>query len=146
MCKTVLRFLPRRLYSPSNDTVAAWCYGGQYDLVQQAAVVCGPRGCVHRPTLYDAGRYGTNGVAVVAATPGMDADPAGRGKVEDARPIDLVVRATDVDGEEGAAELTERRFPPPWFVEDIGAACVVKDSNGQQLADARGRAAILMPF
>ena len=23
-----------------------------------------------------------------------------------------------------------RRFPPPWSVEDIGAACVVKDSAG----------------
>jgi hypothetical protein len=27
-----------------------------------------------------------------------------------------------------------RRFPPPWTVEDISAAFVVKDSNGQQLA------------
>jgi hypothetical protein len=27
-----------------------------------------------------------------------------------------------------------RRFPPPWTVGDIGAAFVVKDSNGQQLA------------
>jgi hypothetical protein len=27
-----------------------------------------------------------------------------------------------------------RRFPPPWSVEDIGAAFVVKDSAGQQLA------------
>ena len=26
------------------------------------------------------------------------------------------------------------RFPPPWTVEDIGAAYVVKDSAGQQLA------------
>ena len=26
-----------------------------------------------------------------------------------------------------------RRFPPPWSVEDIGAAFVVKDANGQQL-------------
>jgi hypothetical protein len=26
-----------------------------------------------------------------------------------------------------------RRFPPPWTVEDIGAAFVVKDSNGQKL-------------
>jgi len=30
--------------------------------------------------------------------------------------------------------LTARRFPPPWSVEDIGAAFVVKDSAGQQLA------------
>jgi hypothetical protein len=27
-----------------------------------------------------------------------------------------------------------RRFPPPWSIEDIGAAFVVKDSAGQQLA------------
>ncbi len=27
-----------------------------------------------------------------------------------------------------------RRFSPPWSVEDIDAAFVVKDSNGQQLA------------
>jgi hypothetical protein len=30
--------------------------------------------------------------------------------------------------------VTARRFPPPWTVEDIGAAFVVKDSGGQQLA------------
>ena len=27
-----------------------------------------------------------------------------------------------------------RRFPPPWSVEDIGAAFVVKDGGGQKLA------------
>ena len=27
-----------------------------------------------------------------------------------------------------------RRFPPPWSIEDIGAAFVVKDSCGQKLA------------
>jgi hypothetical protein len=27
-----------------------------------------------------------------------------------------------------------RRFPPPWSVEDIGAAFVVRDQNGQRLA------------
>jgi hypothetical protein len=27
-----------------------------------------------------------------------------------------------------------RRFPPPWTVEDIGAAFVVRDQSGQQLA------------
>jgi hypothetical protein len=27
-----------------------------------------------------------------------------------------------------------RRFPPPWTVEDIGAAFVVADSAGQKLA------------
>jgi hypothetical protein len=30
--------------------------------------------------------------------------------------------------------LSRRRFPPPWTVEDIGAAFVVIDSGGQQLA------------
>jgi len=29
--------------------------------------------------------------------------------------------------------MTGRRFPPPWSVEDIGAAFVVKDSAGQKL-------------
>ena len=29
--------------------------------------------------------------------------------------------------------VAARRFPPPWSVEDIGAAFVVKDSNGQKL-------------
>ncbi len=30
--------------------------------------------------------------------------------------------------------MPERRFPPPWSVEDLGAAFVVKDSAGQKLA------------
>jgi hypothetical protein len=30
--------------------------------------------------------------------------------------------------------MPARRFPPPWSVEDIGAAFVVKDSSGRQLA------------
>ena len=30
--------------------------------------------------------------------------------------------------------MPTRRFPPPWSVEDIGAAFVVKDSADQQLA------------
>jgi len=30
--------------------------------------------------------------------------------------------------------MSERRFAPPWSVEDIGAAFVVKDSAGQKLA------------
>jgi hypothetical protein len=29
--------------------------------------------------------------------------------------------------------LTQRRFPPPWSVEDNGACFIVKDSNGQKL-------------
>jgi hypothetical protein len=30
--------------------------------------------------------------------------------------------------------MSARRFPPPWTVENIGAAFVVKDSAGQKLA------------
>ncbi len=30
--------------------------------------------------------------------------------------------------------MAERRFPPPWSVEDIDAAFVVKDHTGQKLA------------
>jgi hypothetical protein len=33
-----------------------------------------------------------------------------------------------------AGLVTARRFPPPWSVEDIDAAFVVRDANGQQLA------------
>jgi hypothetical protein len=29
--------------------------------------------------------------------------------------------------------MPERRFPPPWSLEDTGAAFVVKDSSGQKL-------------
>ena len=31
-------------------------------------------------------------------------------------------------------ERSPRRFPPPWTVEDIGAAFVLKDSTGHKLA------------
>ncbi len=30
--------------------------------------------------------------------------------------------------------MAQRRFPPPWTVEDIGAAFVVTDADGQKLA------------
>ena len=30
--------------------------------------------------------------------------------------------------------MTDRRFPPPWSVEDNGAAFIVEDNNGQALA------------
>jgi hypothetical protein len=29
--------------------------------------------------------------------------------------------------------MTSRRFPPPWSIEDIGAAFIVKDASGQKL-------------
>jgi hypothetical protein len=31
--------------------------------------------------------------------------------------------------------LASRRFPPPWSIEDIGAAFVVKDASGQKLGN-----------
>jgi hypothetical protein len=31
-------------------------------------------------------------------------------------------------------QMADRHFPPPWTVEDIGEAFVVKDSAGQKLA------------
>jgi hypothetical protein len=34
----------------------------------------------------------------------------------------------------GRSELTERRFPPPWSVEELEACFLVKDSAGQKLA------------
>jgi hypothetical protein len=34
----------------------------------------------------------------------------------------------------GKEKLAARRFPAPWSIEDIGAAFVVRDSTGQQLA------------
>jgi hypothetical protein len=33
----------------------------------------------------------------------------------------------------GETAAQRRRFPPPWSVEDIGAAFVVKDNAGQKL-------------
>ena len=29
--------------------------------------------------------------------------------------------------------MTDRRFPPPWIVEDTGACFIVKDGTGQKL-------------
>jgi hypothetical protein len=34
--------------------------------------------------------------------------------------------------------LKRRGFPPPWSVEDIGTAFVVKDGSGQKLGVTRG--------
>ena len=33
--------------------------------------------------------------------------------------------------------MPDRRFPPPWTVEELDACFVVRDSNGQQLAHVR---------
>ena len=46
--------------------------------------------------------------------------------------------------------MSPRRFPPPWTVEDIGAAFVVKDDSGQKLTyvyyeDEPGRWKIFSP-
>jgi hypothetical protein len=30
---------------------------------------------------------------------------------------------------------TNRRFPPPWSIEDTGAAFIVKDKSGQKFSD-----------
>ena len=35
--------------------------------------------------------------------------------------------------------MTQRRFPPPWRVEEITVGYVVKDANGQSLAYVYGR-------
>jgi hypothetical protein len=32
------------------------------------------------------------------------------------------------------SQMTDRRFPPPWIVEEQEACFVVRDHNGQQLA------------
>jgi hypothetical protein len=34
----------------------------------------------------------------------------------------------------GAAELSERHFPPPWSVQELEACFIVIDSTGQKLA------------
>jgi hypothetical protein len=35
-----------------------------------------------------------------------------------------------------AASLTHRRFSPPWSVEEQAACFIVRDHNGQQLAQS----------
>jgi hypothetical protein len=65
---------------------------------------------------------------VVAGTPGMDAHPVTRYRAETAH-------LTVLEGEQAApAELTARRLPPPWTVEEQSACFVVRDHNCQQLA------------
>ena len=36
----------------------------------------------------------------------------------------------------GRQRLPDRKFPPPWTVEDNGACFIVRDANGQALAYA----------
>jgi hypothetical protein len=33
--------------------------------------------------------------------------------------------------------MPQRRFPPPWTVEDLGSCFVVKDSAGEQIAEIK---------
>jgi hypothetical protein len=46
----------------------------------------------------------------------------------------LVSAPSDGPRKIGAAELTERRFPPPWIVEELEACFYACDSAGQKLA------------
>ena len=46
----------------------------------------------------------------------------------------MVSAPSDGAEEDWAAELTERRFPPPWIVEELEACFYVCDSTGQKLA------------
>jgi hypothetical protein len=39
-----------------------------------------------------------------------------------------------LDGFAANPQITTRRFPPPWSVEELEACFVVRDHNGQQLA------------
>jgi len=38
------------------------------------------------------------------------------------------------DGTANSTAMLDRRFPPPWFVEELHGCFVVKDSAGQKLA------------
>ena len=42
--------------------------------------------------------------------------------------------ATDGSAVSGVTNVTARRFPPPWSVEEQAACFVVRDANGQALA------------
>ena len=78
----------------------------------------------------------------------MDARQVGRCRVETVHPIEVTVevgqrrvdagrvgrsRADVAHPTDGVVSAAFRRDPPPWTVEDIGAAFVVKHSNGQKL-------------
>jgi hypothetical protein len=42
--------------------------------------------------------------------------------------------------------MTDRRFPPPWSVEELDASFVVKDSAGQKLSYTDFQCARVLPF
>jgi hypothetical protein len=43
--------------------------------------------------------------------------------------------ATDGSAVSGVTNVTARRFPPPWSIEEFNDACfIVRDHNGQALA------------
>jgi hypothetical protein len=59
-------------------------------------------------------------------------DEAHRIATQLAEPLELL-DAGELVPTQSPPEVTARRFPPPWSVEDIGAAFVVKDRAGQKL-------------
>ena len=49
----------------------------------------------------------------------------------------VALKASTLNSVQGCLEqhrMTERRFPPPWSVEELDACFVVRDYSGQQLA------------
>ena len=59
-------------------------------------------------------------------------DEAYRIATQLAKPLELLDAGALVPTQSPPA-MPARRFPPPWWIEDIGAAFVVKDSSGQKL-------------
>jgi len=85
---------------------------------------------------WNAGALGTR-----AKNPGTRTTPAfvtgfslGNRRFRNCRRYPLDCHTMVVAGRARGPALTERRFPPPWTVEDIGAAFVVTDSAGQKSA------------
>jgi hypothetical protein len=59
-------------------------------------------------------------------------DEAHRIATQLAKPLELLDAGALVPTQ-SPPEVTARRFPPPWTVEDTGACFIVKDSGGQKL-------------